>query len=93
LVSNPPYVPRDADLPPDVRAEPSSAVRAGLCGDEILHRLAAEAPGWLAPTGALALEVGTGEQATALLDDLEGFASSGIREDQNGLPRVVWAHR
>jgi release factor glutamine methyltransferase len=93
VVSNPPYVPAGAELPADVRAEPSRAVRAGARGDEVLRRLVDESPPWLSAHGAIALEIGTAEQSQVLLAELTACASSGVRNDSNGRPRVVWARR
>jgi release factor glutamine methyltransferase len=95
VVANPPYVSEtEAEtLPPDVRAEPREALVAGPTGDEILLRLVGEAPAWLRPDGALALEVGTPEQAARLEARLTDWADRGVREDHTGRPRVVWARR
>ena len=60
VVSNPPYVAEHElnDLPPDVRDhEPVSALVAGPVGDEVLARIAAAAPEWLAPGGIIACEM------------------------------------
>jgi release factor glutamine methyltransferase len=86
VVSNPPYVPDGADLPDDVMAEPHEALFAGPSGTDVLRRLAAETPAWLAPNGALAAEVGTPEQAKWFCELVGGR----IVADQTGRPRVVW---
>ena len=91
VVSNPPYVPQAADLPDDVRAEPPEALRAGDKGDEVLRRLVALVPSWIGDDGALAVEVGTADQAAGVLAELGGFRETGIRVDDNGRERVVWA--
>jgi release factor glutamine methyltransferase len=94
VVSNPPYVPTATPLPPDVAAEPFIALRAGPRGDDVLRRIVSEAPAWLSPGGALALEVGTEVQAGEIADALRSaFPAVGIRDDHNGCPRVVWATR
>lgn len=93
IVSNPPYVPGSAELPSDVLAEPYDALRAGPRGDECLLRIVDEADAWLSPHGALALEVGTSEQARIIEREVARFGRSGMRRDQNGRPRVVWARR
>jgi len=90
-IANPPYVPDGADAPADVRAEPAEAVFAGPRGDEVLMRLADEAPGWLSERGAVALEVGTPEQAEALATALPGAVD--VRADHTGRPRVVFVRR
>ncbi len=93
IVSNPPYIPDDAELPADVLAEPAEALRAGPQGDEVLVRLIDGAPGWLNASGALALEVGTPDQATSLMTAMQVLGTVCVRDDHNGRPRVVWAAR
>lgn len=83
IVSNPPYVPAGTLLPADVRAEPAVALFAGPRGDEILIKIAAQAPRWLRPGGSLAVEIGDARQASVL----EGAEH---RDDLTGRPRVVW---
>ncbi|HVE91124.1 MAG TPA: peptide chain release factor N(5)-glutamine methyltransferase [Actinomycetota bacterium] len=93
IVSNPPYVPRGRPdlLAPDVRREPPEALFAGEAGDEVLIRLVEAAPRWLTPEGALALEVGTPVQAAEVTRRLSSWQQLGVREDDWGRPRVVWA--
>ncbi len=64
LVANVPYVPtaRIASLPPEARDhEARSALDGGPDGLDLLRRVAAEAPSWLAPGGHLLVEVSTGQ--------------------------------
>jgi release factor glutamine methyltransferase len=59
MVANVPYVPRDeiALMPPEARLhEPSIALDGGPDGLDVLRRLAARAPYWLAPGGHLLTE-------------------------------------
>lgn len=92
LVSNPPYVTEEeyASLPPEVRAEPPEAL---VGGTEHHRRLAAAAPGWLAPGGWLAVEVGAsqGQEVAALfrrhLERVE------VVPDLTGRDRVVRGRR
>jgi release factor glutamine methyltransferase len=70
LVANAPYVPTDAiDLmPPEARLhEPRVALDGGADGLDVLRRVAADAPTWLAPGGHLLIETSEA-QAPALLD-------------------------
>lgn len=95
IVANPPYVPLDAEVMPDVKDwEPAGALFAG--DDPLLHyrRLADEARDWLGPDGFLAVELG-GEQAepVAALLRQRGWAEVAVKRDLAGIPRVVTAWR
>jgi release factor glutamine methyltransferase len=91
VVSNPPYVPQDVELPRELSAEPRVALRAGPTGDEVLLRIVRESDGWRSHPSALALEVGTPEQAARVEAALRGSRQTGVRADRTGRPRVVWA--
>jgi release factor glutamine methyltransferase len=59
LVCNAPYVPTHAiaTMPPEARVhEPAAALDGGAEGLDVQARVAAGAPGWLAPGGALLIE-------------------------------------
>jgi release factor glutamine methyltransferase len=61
LVVNAPYVPTDAiaTMPPEARDhEPRRALDGGADGLDVQRRVAAEAPTWLRPGGALLIETG-----------------------------------
>ena len=70
IVSNPPYVPDEelAALPPEFRAEPAAALAGGADGLDVVGRIVEEAPGWLAPEGALVVEVGASPAVRAALE-------------------------
>ena len=70
IVSNPPYVTEEemAELPPECRAEPAAALAGGSDGLDVVGRLIEEAPRWLAPGGALVVEVGASPTVRAALD-------------------------
>jgi release factor glutamine methyltransferase len=77
LVANVPYVPTPAlaMLPAEARLhEPRAALDGGLDGLDVLRRVAAAAPRWLAPGGVVLVET-TAEQATAAR---ECFARNGL---------------
>ena len=58
----------------------------------MLRRLVAEAPGWLAPGGALLLEMHeTHLEALPALCLAAGFATAEARRDLAGLPRLTVA--
>lgn len=96
LTANVPYVPSAAIalMPPEAREhEPRSALDGGPDGLGVLRRLVAGAPRWLAPGGAVLVEVGVAQQpaATAAMaragleprtvrdDDLEATVLVGTR--------------
>jgi len=84
VVSNPPYVAIGAELPADVRREPSAALYGGPDGNEVLDRIV----DGLAGHGAVALEIGTREQAVHVASRLPDAT---IHPDLTGRPRVVSA--
>lgn len=77
VVANVPYVPtRDiAFLPPEARAhEPRVALDGGADGLDVLRRVAAGAPSWLAPGGHLLIETSERQAPPARA----AFAASGL---------------
>lgn len=68
IVSNPPYVPtsRIAELPPEYTHEPVLALDGGPAGLDVVARLLAAAPAYLAPGGSLVVEVGEAKEAFAM---------------------------
>lgn len=93
IVSNPPYVPDDEPLEPQVRNyEPHTALFAGPSGLEIYQRLIPQAWQALEPGGWLLMEIGHG-QRDALADLLRGWSDLRFIEDLQGIPRVACARR
>ena len=70
IVSNPPYVTEEemVGLPAECRAEPAIALAGGTDGLDVVGRLIEEAPRWLAPGGALVVEVGASPAVRAVLE-------------------------
>ena len=92
LVSNPPYVASDdiESLPREVRDfEPRAALDGGPDGLDCLSVMAHDGPALLAPSGAIALEVGLG-QASAVARMLEGRVGDvEVHKDYAGRERIV----
>jgi release factor glutamine methyltransferase len=82
LAANVPYVPTDevGSLPPEARVhEPRVALDGGTDGLDVLRRVAAAAPQWLAAGGSLLVETSERQAAQAA----ETFARAGL------VPRVA----
>lgn len=95
VVANPPYVAADDDLPPVVaRWEPHAALISGTTGLECLEQILDEVGVWLAPAGAVVLELaphqGPAVQARA---ESAGLVDVTVRPDLAGRDRVLVAHR
>jgi release factor glutamine methyltransferase len=98
IVSNPPYI-AEADwatLQPEVRLfEPRAALVAGPQGTELHERLLQEAARYLAPGGALIMEIGAG-QARAMqriVGQIPEYRFHQLVYDAAGLDRVVIVER
>ena len=95
IASNPPYIPTAEmeGLQREVRREPSMALDGGPDGLSFYRRIAEEAGEHLLPGGSIFLEAGIGESGAviALLREHIDCEDSGIINDLNGIPRVIWA--
>lgn len=96
IVSNPPYVPREAlaHLPPEVREhEPHIALDGGVGGLENYRRIIAGVAPYLVEGGILLLEVGYGQvrAVSRLLECHSLLVLQEVLEDQAGIPRVMIA--
>lgn len=90
MVANPPYLAEDEfpSLPEDVRDhEPYEALVAGPVGDEVLERIAAEAPEWLRPGALLACEISEFQEERSL--ELFAHFDATVAVDLTGRPRFV----
>ncbi len=93
LVANVPYVPTAAIalMPPESRDhEPRDTVDGGTDGLDVVRRLAALAPRWLAPGGTILVETGTDQAAPAA----DAFAEAGLvatlhHDDERGATFVT----
>jgi release factor glutamine methyltransferase len=96
VLSNPPYVSTDAlaRCQPEVRDhEPRIATWGGRDGLAVIRRLVAEAPAFLAPGGALMIEVGAGQAARVarLLRESRHYEAIQVTKDLAGIRRVAEA--
>ena len=98
IVSNPPYI-RSADiatLEPEVRRwEPRAALDGGADGLDFYRRIAARACDYLAPGGALLVEIGagTGEIVERLFQAARGWGRISVYRDYAGRQRAVTARK
>jgi len=95
VVSNPPYIAADEVLDPSVADwEPVDALVPGPTGLEAHEAIVAGAGEWLAPGGALVLEIGSTQgPAVAVLLGAHGFDEVQVRPDLAGLDRAVVGFR
>jgi release factor glutamine methyltransferase len=95
VVSNPPYVAASDELPASVRDwEPTDALVPGPTGLEAYEILLGDVVGWLAPGGALVVEIGaTQARAVAGLAEAAGLVEIRVEPDLAGHDRTLVAHR
>jgi release factor glutamine methyltransferase len=95
VASNPPYVAIDEELPVSVRAwEPTEALLAGPDGLDAARDILTEVPRWLAPGGAVVIELGADQlQAASGLAVDAGLTDVAVFDDLAGLPRVLRARK
>jgi release factor glutamine methyltransferase len=93
ILSNPPYVSEKEyqALPPEVLADPKSALLAGEDGLDAIRVILRQAPDYLAKSGRIIFEIGY-NQGTAVADLTESdkrYQSIVIIKDLNDIDRVV----
>lgn len=96
LVANPPYVPDDAVLDPEVvQHDPRQAVFGGPDGLAVIAPLVRLAGRWLRPGGLIGVEHDdtTSAQTVELFGRTESFEEVRARRDLTGRPRFVTARR
>lgn len=96
IVSNPPYVAEEEwkQLPEDIRRyEPALALRGGKDGLDIIRRLIAEAPQFLAPQGRLLFELSPEQDSDilALLNEAGCYTDARLICDLSNSSRVAVA--
>ena len=95
IVSNPPYIAEGGSLPAEIADhEPPEALYSGITGLEATSTILAGAPAWLAPGGAVVLELADGTAGRVReLADSGGLADVAVHPDLNGVDRVLVARR
>ena len=95
IVSNPPYLAQSemADVSPELRLhEPEMALTDGQDGLSVYRIIAAQAQGYLTPTGRVLAEIGWQQGADVkAIFEAAGWARVRILPDLGGRDRVLWA--
>jgi release factor glutamine methyltransferase len=96
IVSNPPYVPKGdiATLQSEVsRFEPRTALDGGEDGLDLIRRIVAGAPLYLAGGGTLLMEIGYGqaEDVKAIIEESDSSWTVEVKRDYAGIERIVKA--
>jgi release factor glutamine methyltransferase len=93
VLCNAPYVPSEAvaTMPPEARDhEPRVALDGGPDGVDLHRRVAAGAPAWLVPGGALVIETSRGQAAlTVAACEAAGLTARVVRDDDLDATAVV----
>ena len=95
IVSNPPYIAVDDPLPPEVADhEPQVALYSGRTGLEATSTILSGVPVWLAPGGAVVLELADGTAGRVReLAQSAGLVDVAVHRDLAGRERVLVARR
>ncbi|MEM8705673.1 MAG: peptide chain release factor N(5)-glutamine methyltransferase [Actinomycetota bacterium] len=94
LISNPPYIGDHEELPAVVGEwEPRGALRAGPVGDEDLRTIIAGADEWVAPRGAVVLEMAPDQTAPIANHFRAAGWQASVHADLAGRDRAVVARK
>lgn len=96
LVANPPYIPADAELEPEVaQHDPAHALFGGPDGMAVIGPIVALASTWLKPGGLLAIEHDdtTSARTVEMICATGAFDEVAPHADLTGRPRFVTARR
>ncbi|WP_151549063.1 MULTISPECIES: peptide chain release factor N(5)-glutamine methyltransferase [Corynebacterium] len=95
IVTNPPYVPEDSVVEPEVAADPHAAVFAGADGMSVIEPMIPVLARLLRPGGAVGIEHddATSQLVRAALDRCGAFSPAEVLDDLNGIHRFVIAFR
>jgi release factor glutamine methyltransferase len=91
IISNPPYLPNNDPLEPEVQLEPSEALFSGADGLDLARALVQAAPDWLVPNGWLMLELDP-RNAPVLARQMQGWRTE-LASDLSGRERFVLAQQ
>jgi len=96
IVSNPPYIRSEEidTLEPEVsRWEPRGALDGGVDGLDFYRRIASQAFSYLAPRGAVALEIGAdmGKEVANIFAEVANYADVSVYRDYADRDRVIVA--
>jgi release factor glutamine methyltransferase len=91
VCANLPYVAADADLAPEVVAQPARSLFAGQNGSALVTRLLHELPARLNPGGRALTEIDPSIASLAIDAANRGFAGHRIHCDLSGHQRVLEA--
>jgi release factor glutamine methyltransferase len=93
VVSNPPYVADDEELPVEVDAwEPPTALRAGPTGLEQVEEILKEATAWLSRPAVVVVEIAPHQaDAASRMAIAAGYDEVEVRRDLSGRERMVVA--
>jgi release factor glutamine methyltransferase len=92
VVSNPPYISFEeyAELSPEVKQEPSLALKAGEDGLEVIRKLVSRIPTLLRPGGLFLCEIGSSQEEAVKQEFQEGpWDHVEILKDLAGHPRIL----
>jgi release factor glutamine methyltransferase len=95
ILCNPPYVPEEARVPPEVAHDPAAAVFGGADGLAVIRPLAVRAAVLLRPGGRIGIEHDDGQAAAvpAVLAATGAFTDIADEPDLAGRPRFTTARR
>ena len=93
IVSNPPYIPFDAELSKEVLQEPALALFAEENGLAFYRKIIEQAPNYLVENGYLMFELGINQaqEVKAMME--KDFENIHIEKDLAGIERVIWGQK
>ncbi|MFC3491278.1 peptide chain release factor N(5)-glutamine methyltransferase [Glycomyces rhizosphaerae] len=90
VTANPPYVPFEIEVAPEVKFDPSGAVYAAASGLAVIQPLAFRAAAWLKPGGWFGFEHDdTHQKAAPEILNVSGFTETEDHDDLAGRPRFA----